>query len=45
MYSLRNQLLHGGVTCNSSVNRSQISQGAEIMTLKNIFNQAGLKYD
>lgn len=31
LYTLRNQLLHGGATWGSSVNRSQISQGAEIM--------------
>lgn len=31
LYTLRNQLLHGGATWNSSVNRRQISQGAEIM--------------
>jgi hypothetical protein len=31
LYTLRNQLLHGGATWNSHVNRSQISQGAEIM--------------
>jgi len=31
LYTLRNQLLHGGATWNSSVNRSQTSQGAEIM--------------
>ena len=31
LYTLRNQLLHGGATWNSSVNSSQISQGAEIM--------------
>ena len=31
MYTLRNQLLHGGSTWNSSVNRSQMSHGAEIM--------------
>jgi hypothetical protein len=31
LYTLRNQLLHGGATWNSNVNRSQISQGAEIM--------------
>ena len=31
LYTLRNQLLHGGATWNSSINRSQISQGAEIM--------------
>ena len=30
LYTLRNQLLHGGATWNSNVNRSQISQGAEI---------------
>ena len=31
LYTLRNQLLHGGATWNSGVNRSQLSQGAEIM--------------
>ncbi len=31
LYTLRNQLLHGGATWNSRVNRAQISQGAEIM--------------
>ncbi len=31
LYTLRNQLLHGGATWNSSVNRNQISQGADIM--------------
>ena len=31
LYTLRNQLLHGGATWNGNVNRSQISQGAEIM--------------
>ena len=31
LYTLRNQLLHGGATWNSGVNRSQITQGAEIM--------------
>jgi len=31
LYTLRNQLLHGGATWNSHVNRSQLSQGAEIM--------------
>ena len=31
LYTLRNQLLHGGATGNSTINRSQISQGAEIM--------------
>jgi hypothetical protein len=31
LYTLRNQLLHGCATWNSNVNRSQISQGTEIM--------------
>jgi len=31
LYTLRNQLLHGGATWNSNVNRCQISRGAEIM--------------
>jgi len=31
LYTLRNQLLHGGATWNGKVNRKQISQGAEIM--------------
>ena len=31
LYTLRNQLLHGGANWNSSVNHSQISQGVEIM--------------
>ena len=31
LYTLRNQLLHGGATWNSTINRSQITQGAEIM--------------
>lgn len=31
LYTLRNQLLHGGATWNGSVNRSQMAQGAEIM--------------
>ncbi len=31
LYTLRNQLLHGGATWNSSVNRAQILQGADIM--------------
>ena len=31
LYTLRNQLLHGGATWNSDLNRSQISQGTEIM--------------
>ena len=30
LYTLRNQLLHGGATWNGNINRSQISQGAEI---------------
>lgn len=31
LYMLRNQLVHGGATWNSSVNRSQIRDGAEIL--------------
>ena len=31
LYTLRNQLLHGGATWNGDVNRSQLSQGTEIM--------------
>ena len=31
LYVLRNQLLHGGATWNSSVNRAQVSDGASIM--------------
>ncbi len=31
LYTLRNQLLHGGATWNGRVNRKQIFQGAEIM--------------
>ena len=31
LYTLRNQLLHGGATWNSKVNRDQISNGVEIM--------------
>jgi hypothetical protein len=31
LYTLRNQLLHGGATWNGAVNRSQMTQGAEIM--------------
>jgi hypothetical protein len=31
LYTLRNQLLHGGATWNSAINRNQITQGAEIM--------------
>ena len=33
LYVLRNQLLHGGATWNSKVNRGQIAQGATIMGL------------
>ena len=31
LYVLRNQILHGGATWNSSVNRDQVRDGAEIM--------------
>jgi len=31
LYTLRNQILHGATTWNGAVNRSQITQGAEIM--------------
>ena len=31
LYLLRNQLIHGGATWNSSVNRSQVEDGARIM--------------
>ena len=31
LYTLRNQLVHGGATWNSSVNRVQVEDGAEIM--------------
>jgi len=31
LYTLRNQLLHGGATWNSHVNRRQLAQGADIM--------------
>ena len=31
LYVLRNQILHGGATWNSSVNRSQVRDGAAIM--------------
>ncbi len=31
LYVLRNQILHGGATWNSSVNRKQVDDGAEIM--------------
>lgn len=33
LYVLRNQLVHGGATWNSSVNRSQIRDGANIMAV------------
>ena len=32
LYTLRNQLLHGGATWNSSVNRNQVETGARIMS-------------
>lgn len=31
LYTLRNQLIHGGATWNSAVNREQVRDGAEIM--------------
>lgn len=31
LYVLRNQLIHGGATWNSSVNRAQVNDGAEIL--------------
>jgi hypothetical protein len=31
LYVLRNQLVHGGATWNSQVNRAQISDGANIL--------------
>ena len=38
LYVLRNQLVHGGATWNSKVNRSQVKDGAEILaTLMPIF--------
>ena len=33
LYVLRNQLIHGGATWNSSTNRSQVIDGAQIMGL------------
>ena len=33
LYTLRNQLLHGGATWKSSVNRSQVKMGAEMIAL------------
>ncbi|WP_425067816.1 hypothetical protein [Reyranella sp.] len=32
LYVLRNQLLHGGATWNSSVNRSQVRDGAAVLS-------------
>jgi hypothetical protein len=32
LYVLRNQLVHGGATWNSSVNRSQVRDGASILS-------------
>lgn len=31
LYTLRNQLIHGGATWNSKVNRGQVHDGANIM--------------
>ena len=31
LYVLRNQLVHGGATWNSKVNRAQVKDGAEIL--------------
>jgi hypothetical protein len=31
LYVLRNQLIHGGATWNSSVNRSQVKDGAALL--------------
>jgi hypothetical protein len=31
LYTLRNQLVHGGSTWNSSVNRGQVTDGARIL--------------
>jgi hypothetical protein len=31
LYMLRNQLIHGGATWNSSVNRDQLRDGCEIL--------------
>lgn len=33
LYVLRNQLVHGGATWNSAVNRSQVKDGAEILAI------------
>ena len=32
LYTLRNQLLHGGATWNSSMNRDQVESGGRIMS-------------
>lgn len=32
LYVLRNQLLHGGATWNSSINRNQVKDGAAVMS-------------
>ena len=32
LYTLRNQLMHGGSTWNSSVNRTQLRDGRELLT-------------
>ncbi len=32
LYTLRNQIMHGGSTYNSSVNRAQIQDGCNILT-------------
>ena len=32
LYVLRNQLVHGGATWNSSVNREQVKDGANILS-------------
>jgi hypothetical protein len=31
LYVLRNQLVHGGATWNSSINRAQVKDGAQIL--------------
>jgi len=32
LYSLRNQIIHGGATWNSQVNRSQLNDGVNLMS-------------
>ena len=32
LYTLRNQLMHGGSTWNSSVNRTQVRDGRDLLT-------------